>query len=58
VEQIADIRLDCRQQDYIIMVLERQLGKRETDPESLSEDDRRINAQARSKIWQLRTYCQ
>ena len=57
-EQIADIRLDCRQQDYIIMILERQLGKREVDPATLSEEDRKINAQARSKIWQLRTYCQ
>lgn len=57
-EQIADIRLDCRQQDYIIMILERQLGKRETEPESLGDEDRKINAQARSKIWQLRTYCQ
>lgn len=58
VEQIADIRLDCRQQDYIIMILERQLGRKETDPDNLDDDERQINAQARSKIWQLRTYCQ
>lgn len=57
-EQIADIRLDCRQQDYITMILERQLGRKEVDPDDLNDDERKINAQARSKIWQLRTFCQ
>lgn len=58
IEQIANIRLDCQQRDYIIAVLERQTTNRDRDPEKLDDDDRKYNAMARSKIWQLRTFCQ
>ena len=57
VEQIRQIGLDCNQRDYTISVLENIAGNRPVNPEQLPADARQLNAVARSKIWQLRTYC-
>ena len=57
-EQIQNIGLSCSQKDLIINHLESRVGNRAVNPEQLSEDARRVNSAARSKIWQLRTYCQ
>lgn len=56
-EQIQNIGLNCGQKDLIINYLESRVGNRGVNPEQLSEDQRRVNSAARSKIWQLRTYC-
>lgn len=58
LEQISNIGLNCGQQDYIISVLENRVGTQPVNPEQLAPDQRRLNSVARSKIWQLRTYCQ
>lgn len=58
LEQISSIGLNCNQQDYIISVLENRVGTQPVNPEQLAPDQRRLNSVARSKIWQLRTYCQ
>lgn len=57
VDQIRQIGLDCNQRDYTIGVLENIAGNRPVNPEQLTADARQLNAVARSKIWQLRTYC-
>ena len=57
VDQIKQIGLDCNQKDYTISVLENVAGNRPVNPEQLTADARQLNAVARSKIWQLRTYC-
>ena len=57
VDQIRQIGLDCNQKVYTITVLETIAGNRPVDPENLTADARQLNAVARSKIWQLRTYC-
>lgn len=56
-EQIQNIGLNCAQKDLIINYLESHVGNRPVNPEQLTEDARRVNSAARSKIWQLRTYC-
>jgi hypothetical protein len=58
LEQISSISLNCNQQDYITAVLESRVGNLPINPEQLAPDQRRLNSVARSKIWQLRTYCQ
>jgi hypothetical protein len=57
IDQIRQIGLDCNQRDYTISVLENITGNRPVNPEQLTADARQLNAVARSKIWQLRTYC-
>ena len=57
VDQINSIGLDCNRRDLIVTVLEQQVGNQPVNPEQLDSDRRRLNASARSKIWQLRTYC-
>lgn len=57
LDQISQIGLDCNQKTYTISVLETVAGNRPVDPENLPADARQLNAVARSKIWQLRTYC-
>jgi len=57
-DQIRNIGLSCDQKDLIIAALESQVGNQPRMPETLIGDVRRVNAIARSKIWQLRTYCQ
>ena len=57
LDQIRQIGLDCNQKDYTIHVLENIAGNRAVNPEQLTADARQLNAVARSKIWQLRTYC-
>lgn len=56
-QQIQNIGLDCNQRDYIVNYLERQVGTAVVAPEQLPPEQRKINSAARSKIWQLRTYC-
>ncbi len=58
LDQISSIGLNCNQQDYITSVLESRVGNLPINPEQLAPDQRRLNSVARSKIWQLRTYCQ
>ena len=45
---IASIGLDCNQKDLIINYIESHVP---------ANADRRLNAIARTKVWQLRTYC-
>lgn len=49
-EQVSDIRLQCVQQDQVTQVLEIVDQKH--------KGDLRYHSMVRSKIWQLRTYCQ
>lgn len=56
-DQIQNIGLNCGQKDFIINYLESRVGSNPTNPEHLSSDQRRLNSAARTKIWQLRTYC-
>ena len=56
-DQIQNIGLNCGQKDVIINYLESRVGNKSVNPEQLTEDARRVNSAARSKIWQLRTYC-
>ena len=57
-DQIANVGIDCGQRDRTIQVLENRVGTQPLMPESLPPDQRRLYAVTRSKIWQLRTYCQ
>lgn len=56
-EQIQNIGLNCGQKDFIINYLESRVGSVPANPEQLGPDQRRLNSAARTKIWQLRTYC-
>ena len=56
-DQIQNIGLSCAQRDIIIGYLESRVGTQPVNPDGLSPDRRRINSAARTKIWQLRTYC-
>jgi hypothetical protein len=58
LDQISNIGLNCGNKDQIISILEARVGTQPTNPEQLAPDQRRLNSVARSKIWQLRTYCQ
>ena len=53
---IANIGLDCNKKDLIINYINANVPNRGT-VEQLSDSERRLNAVARTKIWQLRTYC-
>lgn len=57
LDQIQNIGLNCAQRDTIIGYLESRVGNQPVAPEALDPNQRRINSAARSKIWQLRTYC-
>lgn len=57
-DQVAAVGLDCNQKDMIISVLENKVSNQPVEPDSLPADQRRLNSITRSKIWQLRTYCQ
>lgn len=57
LDQIQNIGLNCAQRDTIIGYLESRVGANPVNPETLDPNQRRINSAARSKIWQLRTYC-
>ena len=48
-DSIANIGLDCSRKDLIINYIESQVP---------ANAERRLNAIARTKIWQLRTHCQ
>ena len=55
-DSIANIGLDCNKKDLIINYIETNVPNRGT-VEQLSDSERKLNAVARIKIWQLRTYC-
>jgi hypothetical protein len=57
IDQINSIGLNCNQKDYVIQLLENRVGNQAVQPEQLNLEQRKLNAAARSKIWQLRTYC-
>ena len=56
-QQVQNIGLSCEQRDLTINYLEQMVGVQPVDPENLSAPQRRLNSAARTKIWQLRTYC-
>ena len=56
-QRIANIGLDCSKKEMIIRYIEAHVGNQILDPENLNHNERKLNAVARSKIWQLRTYC-
>ena len=58
IDEVSKIGLDCNQKELITRVLEERIGGISSDPEQLPQDQRKLNSVARSKIWQLRTYCQ
>jgi hypothetical protein len=58
IDEVSKIGLDCGQKDRTIQILETKISSINGDPEQLSGDQRKLNSVARSKIWQLRTYCQ
>lgn len=56
-QQIKQIGLSCQQKQLIENYLEQQVGSIPVNPETLNPQQRRVNSLARTKIWQLRTYC-
>lgn len=56
-QQVQNIGLGCEQSDLTINYLEQLVGTAPQDPEYLNNQQRRLNSAARTKIWQLRTYC-
>lgn len=56
-QQVQNIGLSCEQKDITITYLEQLAGLQPTNPELLTIPQRRLNSAARTKIWQLRTYC-
>ena len=58
IDEVSKIGLDCNQKDKTIQILETRISGLTADPEQLPQDQRKLNSVARSKIWQLRTYCQ
>lgn len=56
-QQIKQIGLSCGQRQLIENYLEQQVGSVPVAPETLTAQQRRVNSLARTKIWQLRTYC-
>jgi len=57
IDEVSKIGLDCNQKDKTIQILETRVSGLGVDPEQLPQDQRKLNSVARSKIWQLRTYC-
>jgi hypothetical protein len=57
IDEVSKIGLDCNQKDKTIQILETRVSGLGVDPEQLPNDQRKLNSVARSKIWQLRTYC-
>ena len=58
IDEVTKIGLDCTQKDKTIQVLETRINSIGGEPDQLPTDQRKLNSVARSKIWQLRTYCQ
>ena len=56
-QQVQNIGLSCEQRDLTINYLEQMVGSQPVDPETLSPPQRKLNSAARTKIWQLKTYC-
>ena len=56
-KQIQQIGLSCGQKDQIENYLDHQIQGIPNNPEVLNPQQRRVNSAARTKIWQLRTYC-
>lgn len=57
LEQIQGIQLRCDQKQAITQAIESTVGTTPIEPELLSADQQKLYSVARSKIWQLRTYC-
>ena len=55
-DSIANIGLDCSRKDLIINYIESRVPH-QLNVDNLSDSGRRLNAIARTKIWQLRTQC-
>ena len=53
---IASIGLDCNKKDLIIDYIENKVPVANA-VEQLTDQERRLNAIARTKVWQLRTQC-
>ena len=58
IDEVSKIGLDCNQKDKTIQILETRISGLGSDPDQLPQEQRKLNSIARSKIWQLRTYCQ
>ena len=58
IDEVSKIGLDCNQKDKTIQILETRINGLGGEPDQLPQDQRKLNSVARSKIWQLRTYCQ
>lgn len=56
-QQVQNIGLSCEQKDITINYLEQLAGSHPSNPELLTAPQRRLNSAARTKIWQLRTFC-
>lgn len=56
-QQVQNIGLSCDQKQITESYLEQLVGLSPVDPENLTVQQRRLNSAARTKIWQLRTYC-
>lgn len=56
-DQIVKIQLRCDQKQLIINAIEKTVGTRPVEPELLSSTQQQLYSVARSKIWQLRTFC-
>lgn len=57
LEQVNRIGLNCGDKDLITGYLQRYVGAEPRQPETLAPTERQVNSAARTKIWQLRTYC-
>lgn len=57
LDQINKIGLNCNDQELITRYLQSYVGAEPRQPENLSESERQVNSAAKTKIWQLRTYC-
>lgn len=57
LDRVKQIGLNCKDKDAITGYLQQHVGTEPRQPERLSVEEQRINSAARTKIWQLRTYC-
>lgn len=57
LEQVNRIGLNCTDRELITAHLQRYVGTEPRQPERLSIEEQRVNSVAKTKIWQLRTYC-
>jgi hypothetical protein len=57
LDQVNRIGLSCKDQELITTYLQKHVGTEPRQPERLSIEEQRLNGVARTKIWQLRTYC-